>query len=145
VQIKEERTVKMKIAAVSDDGYTISQHFGRASKYVIMTVDGDLIAKCEVREKVGHSEFQQEGSHNHQHHDDPRGRGFGTHSAEKHRRMFANITDCEILLARGMGQGAYRGLQEVGIRPIVTNIGDIDIAVQAVINGSIEDHPGRLH
>lgn len=135
----------MKIASVSDDGFTISPHFGRASKYVIMTVDGDLISKREVREKVGHREFQQEGSENHKHHDDPRGRGFGTHSAEKHRRMFANIADCEILLARGMGQGAYRGLQEMGIRPVITDIADIDIAVQAVINDSIVDHTERLH
>jgi len=135
----------MKIASVSDDELTISSHFGRALKYVVMTVDGDLISKREVRDKVGHREFQQEGSGNHKHHDDPRGRGFGTHSAEKHRRMFANIADCEILLARGMGQGAYRGLQEMGIRPVITDIADIDIAVQAVINGSIVDHTERLH
>ena len=134
-----------KIAAVTDDGYMISQHFGRASKYVVMIVDGDLITKREVRDKVGHRDFQQDGSHNHKHHDDPRGRGFGTHSAEKHRRMFENISDCQVLLARGMGQGAYRGLQELGIRPVITNIGDIDIAVQAVMDGSIEDHPELLH
>ena len=134
-----------KIAAVTDDGNTISPHFGRATKYTVLTVDGDLISKREVRDKVSHQDFQQEGSHNHKHHDDPRGRGFGTHSAEKHRRMFENIADCQILLARGMGQGAYRGLQELGIRPLITNIADIDIAVQAVLDGSIEDHPERLH
>jgi len=135
----------IRIASVSDDGYTISPHFGRASKYIVMTIEGDLISKREVRDKVSHQDFQQEGSHNHKHHDDPRGRGFGTHSAEKHQRMFENIADCQILLARGMGQGAYRGLQELGIRPLITNIADIDIAVQAVLDGSIEDHPERLH
>jgi predicted Fe-Mo cluster-binding NifX family protein len=135
----------IRIASVSDDGYTISPHFGRASKYVVMTIDGDLITKREVRDKIGHQDFQQEGSHDHKHRDDPRGRGFGTHSAEKHRRMFAGISDCQVLLARGMGQGAYLGLQEMGIRPILTDIADIDIAVQAVINGSIENHPERLH
>lgn len=139
------RTEMTRIAFVSDDGYTISPHFGRASKYVVMTIDGDLITQREVRAKVGHRDFQQEGSHKHQHHDDPRGRGFGRHSAEKHQRMFENILDCQILLARGMGQGAYRGLQEAGIRPILTDIADIDIAVQAVMDGSIEDHPERLH
>ncbi len=135
----------IKIAAVTDDGKSISPHFGRATKYIVLTVDGDLISKQEVRDKVGHRDFQQEGSPNHKHHDDPRGRGFGTHSAEKHRRMFENIADCQILLARGMGQGAYRGLQELGIRPVITDIADIDIAVQAVMDGSIEDHPERLH
>jgi predicted Fe-Mo cluster-binding NifX family protein len=59
--------------------------------------------------------------------------------------MFENISDCQVLLARGMGQGAYLGLQEMGIRPILTEIADIDIAVQAVMDDSIEDHPERLH
>ena len=135
----------IKIAAVTDDGESISSHFGRATKYVVMTIDGDLISKREVRDKVGHRDFQKEESHEHKHHDDPRGRGFGTHSAEKHQRMFANIADCDVLLARGMGQGAYRGLQDMGIRPVITDIADIDIAVQAVINDSIVDHTERLH
>jgi predicted Fe-Mo cluster-binding NifX family protein len=135
----------MKIASVTDDGKTISPHFGRATKYVVLTVEGDLITTREVRDKVGHRDFQKEGSHNHKHHDDPRGRGFGTHSAEKHRRMFANIADCQVLLARGMGQGAYQGLQQAGIRPVLTDIPDIDLAVQAVMDESIEDHTERLH
>ena len=48
----------IKIAFVSDDGFTINPHFGRASKYIVMTVDGDLIAKREVRDKVDHRDFQ---------------------------------------------------------------------------------------
>jgi len=50
-----------------------------------------------------------------------------------------------VVLARGMGQGAYKGLQEMGIRPILTEISEIDIAVQAVMDDSIEDRPERLH
>jgi predicted Fe-Mo cluster-binding NifX family protein len=59
--------------------------------------------------------------------------------------MFAAISDCQILLARGMGQGAYAGLQDVGIRPILTEIKEIEAAVQAILDGAIEDHPERLH
>jgi hypothetical protein len=36
-------------------------------------------------------------------------------------------------------------LQQNGIRPILTDIADIDTAMEAVIEGSIEDHPERLH
>ena len=43
----------MKIAAVSDDGVTISQHFGRAPFYVIITVEGDKVISKEKREKSG--------------------------------------------------------------------------------------------
>lgn len=135
----------IKIAAVTDDGKTISPHFGQVTKYTVLTIeDGHIIAR-ELRDKAGHRDFQQEGSHDHEHHDDPRGRGFGKHSGEKHRLMFEAIPDCELVLARGMGQGAYQGLQQKGIRPILTDIADIDTAVRAVINGSIEDLPERLH
>jgi predicted Fe-Mo cluster-binding NifX family protein len=135
----------MKIAAVTDDGTTISAHFGRATKYAVLTVeDGRIIAR-ELRDKAGHRDFEHEVSHGHGHHDDARGRGFGEHAGEKHRLMFEAIPDCQMLLARGMGQGAYQGLQQRGIRPILTEILDIDTAVQAVIDGTIEDHPERLH
>ena len=59
--------------------------------------------------------------------------------------MFATITDCDVLLARGMGQGAFLGLQQMGVRPILTDIPEIERAVQAVIDGSIEHHAERLH
>jgi predicted Fe-Mo cluster-binding NifX family protein len=135
----------IKIAAVTDDGESISPHFGRATKYAVLTVeDGHIIAR-ELRDKAGHRDFQNEESHAHEHHDDVRGRGYGKRAGEKHRLMFEAIPDCEMLLARGMGRGAYQGLQGEGIRPILTDIAGIDTAVKAVIDGTIEDHPERLH
>lgn len=140
-----------KIAAVTDDGNTISAHFGRATKYVVLIVEEDAITSRELRDKANHHDFHPEGP-GHQaidvqpsgHKHEP-GHGHGKHSAEKHRRMFEAIPDCQILLARGMGQGAYRGLEQMGIRPILTDIKEIDAAAQAVIDGSIQDHPERLH
>jgi predicted Fe-Mo cluster-binding NifX family protein len=136
----------MKIAAVTDDGITISQHFGRASKYAVITVEEGKIVNRELRDKVGHHEFsREEQNRGHEHHNDPRGRGFGRHSADKHKRMFANIMDCEVVLARGMGRGAYQGLQQSNLKPILTDIADIESAVQAVIEGTIIDHLESLH
>jgi predicted Fe-Mo cluster-binding NifX family protein len=134
-----------KIAAVTDDGNTISAHFGRATKYVVLTIDDGQVVSREVREKAGHHDFQHDGSHDRTHHEHGSGRGTGKHSARKHQRMFETIPDCEIVLARGMGQGAHQGLVERGIRPILTDIANIDEAVEAVINGSIEDNLARLH
>ena len=100
----------MKIAAVTDDKQTISAHFGRATAYAVMTIEDGEIVEREYRSKVNHRDFQREGEHDHEHHHDSRGRGFGQHAAEKHNRMFATIKDCQVLLARGMGRGAYMGL-----------------------------------
>lgn len=134
----------MKIAAVTDDGRAISAHFGRATKYAVLTVENGRVVASEIRAKIGHREFQSEG-HDHDHHHDHRGRGFGHHSEEKHRRMFETITDCEVVLARGMGRGAYNDMQQMGIRPILTDIVDVETAVWEVVNDSIVDHSERLH
>jgi predicted Fe-Mo cluster-binding NifX family protein len=138
----------MKIAIVTDDGKTISPHFGRASKYAVITIQEGKITNRELRDKVGHQEFSaQDKEHKHEHHhrQDEKGHGFGKHAAEKHNRMFANITDCDLVLARGMGRGAYQGLEQSGLKPVITDIKDIDKAVQAVIDDNLVDHPERLH
>jgi predicted Fe-Mo cluster-binding NifX family protein len=135
----------MKIAAVSEDGITISQHFGRAPYYVVVTVeDGKVIAK-ELRDKLGHSQFAGEHHEEHSLEGDPRGHGFDPAAQSRHARMAAAIQDCEVLLARGMGAGAYASLNQAGIRPILTDIVTIDEAVQAVLRGDIIDHKERLH
>ena len=50
----------MKIAAVSEDGVTISQHFGRAPFYVVVTVEDGKIVSREQRDKLGHAHFANE-------------------------------------------------------------------------------------
>jgi predicted Fe-Mo cluster-binding NifX family protein len=133
----------MKIAAVSDDGVTISQHFGRALFYVVITVEEGQIIGREIRKKMGHAHFA--GGHHHGHGADPRGHGFDPAAQSRHARMIEAIADCDVLLARGMGTGAYESLRQAGIRPIITDIARIDDAVQAYLEGKLEDHPEWLH
>ena len=131
-----------KIATVSDDGITISQHFGRAQFYVVVTIeDGQIVAR-EKRDKLGHRHFQGEP---HDETPDPRGHGFGPAAQDRHARMVAAISVCEALLAGGMGAGAYESMRRAGIRPIVTEIMNIDQAVKAYISGELLDHPEWLH
>ena len=59
--------------------------------------------------------------------------------------MAEAIKDCQVLLARGMGNGAYQSMLQLDIKPIVTDIKNIDDAVQSVIKGSIIDHTEKLH
>ena len=139
----------MKVAAVTDDGVNISPHFGRATQYLVVTVEGGKIVATEVRHKPGHKEFARQHEHpqgDHGHHDHShQGHGFGSHAEEKHRRMFAPILDCLVVLARGMGRGAYLGIQQVGLRPILTDIREIEAAALASEAGTIVDHSDRLH
>jgi predicted Fe-Mo cluster-binding NifX family protein len=91
---------------------------------------------------MGHKQF---AGHSHDDMHDPRGHGFGKGAADRHARMIASITDCDVLLVRGMGRGAYMALEEANIRPIVTDIATIEEAVLAYIRGDIVDHTDRLH
>ena len=133
----------MKIAAVSDDGVTISPHFGRAQFYVVITVEESRVTGREIREKVSHAHLA--GEHHHRHCADTYGHGFDLAAQSRHAQMIEAIADCDVLLARGMGAGAYESLRQVGIRPIITDIVRIDDAVQAYLEGKLKDHPEWLH
>jgi predicted Fe-Mo cluster-binding NifX family protein len=135
----------MKIAAISDDGVTISQHFGRASLYIVLAVEDGKILSRESREKMGHSQYSGEQHEQHHHDADPRGHGFDPGSQNRHGRMITAISDCEVLLAGGMGAGAYESIKQTNIRPLVTDITNIEAAVRAYLDGSIVDHSERLH
>ena len=130
----------MKIAAITDDGETISLHFGRARFYKVLTIEEGAIVAEEMRSKLGHHDFAQE-----EHDSDPRGHGFGSAAASRHTRMAAAISDCEVLLCRGMGRGAYISMEEANIRPIVTDIAALTQAVQAYLEGQIVDRTDLLH
>jgi len=54
--MNEEKT--MKIAVITDDGKSISQHFGRAPYFAVVTIEDGKIVNHEMRNKMGHSHFQ---------------------------------------------------------------------------------------
>jgi len=133
---------ELKIAVISDDEVSISQHFGRAPYYVVLTVEEGKIVDSETRPKAGHHTFAAQ--------EHPRlapgeRHGYDAGSQAKHRSMAETITDCEALLAGGMGWGAYESLKSYGIRPIITDVGDIREAVLQYLDGNLPDLMERLH
>ena len=135
----------MKIAVITDDEQSISQHFGRAPYYLVVTIEDRKVVQRERRDKLGHAHFANEPHAPEAHEADPRGHGFDPAAQDRHGRMAAAIADCEVLLCRGMGAGAYESMKQAGIRPIVTDIPGIDEAVQAYMEGRIVDRTDRLH
>lgn len=132
----------MKIAAISDDEVTISQHFGRAPYYVVSTVDeGRVIAK-ETRPKSGHQTF---AAHQPPKLEPGERHGYDEGSRSRHASMAEAISDCQVVLAGGMGWGAYEAMQGYGIQPIVTDVRDIDEAVRLYLDGKLPNLMERLH
>ncbi|MBK8021164.1 MAG: hypothetical protein IPK19_06945 [Chloroflexi bacterium] len=143
-----EKTIK--IAVVTDDGESISAHFGKAKYYMIFTLDGERIVTAERVEKPVH----HHGHHDHDHHahehnvqfvDPAAQQQVAQDEAVRHESMFASLHGCAVVLSRGMGQGAHMGLRAIGVQPIITDIHKIDEGVAAYLNGTIVDHPERLH
>lgn len=132
----------MRIAVVTDDGQTISQHFGRATHYLVATVENGAITQRELRDKFGHGQL---GGADSEPHGAGHAHGHGPEAESRHGRMAQAIADCEAVLAGGMGYGAYQSMQARGIRPVVTDITSVDEAVLAYASGTIIDHVDQLH
>ncbi len=132
----------MKIAAASDDGVKIGQHFGRAPFYVVLTVENGVVAGREKRAKTGHHTFAA--------HEPPKlsegeRHGFDAGSESRHASMAESIADCQVLLAGGMGWGAYESLKGRGIDTVVTDVESIEEAVRLYVEGRLPNLTERLH
>lgn len=133
-----------KIAVVSDDGQSVSAHFGRARFYVVVTGDSGRPVARETRSKAGHHSFDRESVP-----EAPAGagqpHGFDPASREKHAKMAEAISDCQAVIAGGMGMGAFQSLEQSGLTVIITDIPLVDDAVQAYLDGTIRNLRERLH
>jgi len=138
----QRKDISMKIAAITEDGKSISQHFGRAPYYLVLTIEEGKIVNREMREKLGHTHFQANDTA--ESHAGP-GHGQDAQSHSKHVSMAEVISDCTTLLCRGMGMGAYESMRRLNITPVVTDIADIETAAQAFIDGKLIDHTELLH
>ena len=127
----------MKVAVVTDDGRTVSQHFGRAPYYLVYEIENGVVKGKETRSKAAHhtpgEEHHREGGHS------------GPEAESAHNSMLSSITDCQALIARGMGYGAHQALASAGLKPYITDIASADEAVKALIEGRLESHDERLH
>ena len=132
----------MKIAVVTDDEKTISTHFGQARYYVVLTVKDGEVVEQETRPKVHQSEFA--GEHYH-HGEDGDVHGMDRQAQHRHARMMDAIGDCQVLMARGMGEGAHYSLTARGIKPVLTDIQDIQEAVDAYLAGTLIENMSRVH
>jgi predicted Fe-Mo cluster-binding NifX family protein len=129
----------MKIAIVTDDGQSISAHFGRARAYAVLTVRDGAVVDRELRPKSAPHLDPQNG------HDDSDPSHDGPAAHARHDQMIAPISDCACLIAGGMGRGAYDRITAAGIRAVITDLRIPDEAAIACAEGRIENLVDRLH
>lgn len=122
---------QLKIAVVTEDGQTISSHFGMAALYRVFTIADGRISGEEQRAKPHHAVHPQ---HSESH----------TNETHQHGDMVAPITDCQVLLCGGMGQPAYQKVVAAGLEVILVG-GEVRSAVEAYLQGNLHSDPRRVH
>jgi predicted Fe-Mo cluster-binding NifX family protein len=114
----------MKIAFATEDGRTVSAHFGKAPYYKVIYVDEGHIVSQEMRAKA--------------HHDNG-------HQAHDHADMFAVIHDCRVLIVGGMGKPAHQAALAHGLEVVATGQRDIAAVLQAFLEGTLQENPLLIH
>jgi predicted Fe-Mo cluster-binding NifX family protein len=115
----------MKIAIASDDKKTISHHFGKASGFVIFDIQDGKVITQEYKENIGKNN--------------------GECGSCNHSAMINNIKDCEAVISYGMGQRIYDDLIKNKIKPIVTEVENVDEALNQFLKKNLKNATEKLH
>ena len=118
-----------RIAFPTEDGETISRHFGQARYFKIITIIDGRVGDSELREKASH----QHGEHDH---------ADGMHPGQK---MVDAISDCQVLISGGMGMPAVERASAKGLQVFLTRRTSIAEAAQAFVDGTLEHEPKLIH
>ena len=127
----------MKVAVVTLDGDNISQHFGRSPYYKIVSIENNKIINEEMRQR-GSGHFASNRNIEESHSLNANGRhGYGADADSKHASMASEISDCTVLIAGGMGEGAYKSFQNAGLNVYLTDHVKINSAINDYLKGKL--------
>jgi predicted Fe-Mo cluster-binding NifX family protein len=121
--------MNIKIAVPTDDGETISRHFGQAQFFKIITLENDQIVSSEMRPKATHQhgDYSQSGA------------------AHPGQQMVEDLADCQVLISGGMGEPVLNRATAVGLKVFLTGNTSIDAALQAYLAGTLDNNPTLVH
>jgi predicted Fe-Mo cluster-binding NifX family protein len=131
-----------KIAIPTDDGETISRHFGQARAFLIVTLDNGEIIEQELRELPDGGEHEHHHAHHHDH-DHDHHHGMGGNPA--HMAKFDYLSDCQVFIGGGMGQPAMQRLNSMGIQVALTDHKYIADLLEEIKTGQVKHNPRRVH
>lgn len=121
-----------KIAFVSDDGVVLNRHFGQARNYFVVTLEEGQVVGQEMRIKAGHGNHDHDHDHDHGHNHD-------------HAPMLAAITDCQVLIAGGMGFPVRDAVQAQGLILVLAVSSEIDQILADYLAGTLAHNPRLAH
>ena len=121
--------MNLKVAVPTDDGETISRHFGQAKFFKIITLEDDRVVSSEMRQKATHQhgDYSQSGA------------------AHPGQKMVEDLAGCQVLISGGMGAPVYNRASAAGLKIFLTGNTSIDAALQAYLAGTLENNPTLVH
>jgi predicted Fe-Mo cluster-binding NifX family protein len=120
----------MKIAVPSDDGLTVSGHFGRCRDFLVFEIEGNEVRQLAARPNGGC----------HDHGGSPEAGGQAGHGG-----FVKVLGDCAVVLCIGIGAGAQEALAAGGIQVVrVAPAGTAGQAVAAYHAGALQPASGGL-
>jgi len=119
----------VKLAIPTDDGETISRHFGQAKFFRVLTLEDGQVMQTELRPKASH----QHGDHS---------QTPGIHPGQQ---MVDAISDCQVLICGGMGTPAYSKAVAAGLQVILTGQRSVETVAAAYATGTLEHEPQLIH
>jgi predicted Fe-Mo cluster-binding NifX family protein len=121
---QREKPSEVRIAFATEDGKTISNHFGQAGSYRVIHIEGAGHKDLGLRPKAHHEQ--------------------GSHQPSLHGSMLDPISDCQVLVAGGMGVPAWEKARQAGLEVILAG-GAIEDAARAFARGELISDDRRLH
>lgn len=119
----------MKVAVASEDGVSISHHFGRSRAFLVFEVEDKKIVGRSVRDNTftAHARGECQDGHESQ-----------PHEHHGHGPIVAALRDCDVILCYGMGWRAAEDLKQNGIQAFVLQ-GEMspEAAVSAYLAGEL--------
>ena len=118
----------MRIAVPTNDGTSISEHFGRSAAFLVFDIDNGRIGNHAVRTNHARHSHEQ-GSCG------PHSEGHEPHS---HAGILESLAGCDVVICTGMGRRAAEALKSGGITPVlVAAPGTAEEAVIRYLNGEL--------
>ena len=116
----------MRIALPTNDGTSISEHFGRSAAFLIFETENGQIKVRAMKTNGAH--HGQGGCDHHS----------TTNRAHSHSGILAALKGCEIVICAGMGSRAAEALKAGGVTQIVvTKAGPAEEIVSAFLAGKL--------
>jgi predicted Fe-Mo cluster-binding NifX family protein len=118
----------MRIAVPTNDGTSISAHFGRSAAFLVYEIENGQIKSCELRTNAAQHSNAQSSC----------GDGSGQHQPHSHAEIVSSLSGCDVVICAGMGWRAAEALKSSGIAPVLASVpGSPEEAVSAYLKGEL--------